>query len=275
MNLSSLLGFIASFTVFGMAVLLSFKNAAVVLDFHAALIVIGGTIAATLICFPAKTVVNLLNVFAKRMLGKNKRNYPEIIEDIVNLSQAYRAGTKMFENAIKNVRDHFLRDGADVLFWLKADVTPDELRNLLETRATTHFKQYMSDAKIFRAISKFPPAFGLMGTVLGMMSLLQALGSAEAKNSIGPSMAIALVATLYGLVLANFVFVPIAENLTKQTQEDQIARLMVVEGIMLIQAGKPTKYVEEHVKSFLLPHQRGESGNHQESKGETSNKKAA
>ena len=75
---------------------------------------------------------------------------------------------------------------------------------------------------------------------------------------IGPAMAIALVATLYGLVLTNFVFIPIAENLAEQTQEDLIARSIVVEGIMLIEADKPTKYIEEKVKSFLLPKQRGE-----------------
>ena len=70
-------------------------------------------------------------------------------------------------------------------------------------------------------------------------------------------MSIALVATLYGIVLANFVFTPIAENLTKQTQEDLTARKMVVEGVMSIVAGKPTAFVVEHVKSFLLPSERG------------------
>jgi chemotaxis protein MotA len=69
-------------------------------------------------------------------------------------------------------------------------------------------------------------------------------------------MAIALVATLYGLILTNFVFIPIAENLTKQTQEDLVARSIVVEGIMLIHADKPTRYVEEKAKMFLLPNQR-------------------
>ena len=131
------------------------------------------------------------------------------------------------------------------------------MRSLLETRVETHFERYMVEADIFRAISKFPPAFGLMGTTLGMIALLQALGRSDAKNLIGPSMAIALVATLYGIVLSNFVFIPIAENLTQQTREDLIARRIVVEGIMLIAADKPTQFVEEKVKSFLLPSERG------------------
>ena len=86
-----------------------------------------------------------------------------------------------------------------------------------------------------------------------MIALLQSLGNANAKNMIGPSMSIALVATLYGLVLTNFIFVPIAENLTKQSKEDMVFKTIVVEGIMLIADNKPTKYVEEKMKSFLLP----------------------
>jgi chemotaxis protein MotA len=146
-----------------------------------------------------------------------------------------------------------------MLFWSK-EISAEELRDLLETRVNTHYKLYMAEAKVFKTMAKFPPAFGLMGTTMGMIALLQSLGSPDAKNMIGPAMAIALVATLYGLVLTNFVFIPIAENLTKQTQEDLMARNIVVEGIMLMNADRPTKYVEEKVKSFLLPKQRRQAG---------------
>jgi chemotaxis protein MotA len=71
-------------------------------------------------------------------------------------------------------------------------------------------------------------------------------------------MAVALVATFYGIVLANFVFTPIAENLTKQSKEDLVARRMVIEGIMLIAADMPTRFIEEQVLSYLLPSERGD-----------------
>ncbi len=111
----------------------------------------------------------------------------------------------------------------------------------------------MTDAITFRTLSKFPPAFGLMGTTLGMIALLQGLGEDGAADKIGPSMAIALITTLYGLAVSNFILIPIAENLAKQAQEDLTMRLMIVEGIMLIQEGEPTKYIEESIKSYLLP----------------------
>lgn len=258
MNFSTLIGFIAAISVFGGALLTSAKNFSIFLDTHAILIVCGGTMSATLICFSLPKVVNLTRVFVKRVLGKNKIEFLQIIDQIVFLSQANRKGRPAFEAAITKVRDPFLADAARVLFWLDAEIAPEELRALLETRAETHFERYHQEAEIFRVMSRFPPAFGLLGTTLGMIALLQALGKADSKNLIGPSMSIALVATLYGIVLSNFIFVPIAENLAQQSREDLIARRIVVEGIMMIAADKPTQFVEEKVKSFLLPSERGE-----------------
>ncbi len=256
MNFTTALGFITASAVFMATAIMSLKDLKVLLDAHAAVIVIGGTIAVTLISFPASRIFTLLKVFFKRMFGANKQNYLGIIDEIITLSKAYRKGFSAFEAAIKEIKHPFLRDGASVLFWVQSDVSPDALRDLLETRVKTHYKLYMDEAKVFKTLSKFPPALGLMGTSVGMITLLQSLGGADSQNQVGPAMAIALVATLYGLVFANFIFIPIGENLTAQTQEDLIARSIVVEGIMLIQAQMPTKFIEEKVKSYLLPSQR-------------------
>ena len=256
MNLGTLIGFLVASFVFVASVIMSFRNVGVIVDIHAGLIVLGGTASVALVCFPISQIIALFKVFIKRLLGKNRRNYEDVLREITILSEARRKGVKPFEAAIPGIRDFFLKDAAAMLFWAQSEISAEELRDLLETRINTHFSLYMNEAKVFRTLAKFPPAFGLMGTTMGMISLLQSLGSPDAKNMIGPSMAIALVATLYGLVLTNFVFTPIAENLTKQTQEDLISRQMVVEGIMLIHADKPTRYVEEKVKSFLLPNQR-------------------
>jgi chemotaxis protein MotA len=258
MNLGTLIGFVLAIASFVATMLMSFKNVAVVLDLHAFVIVIGSTIAVTLICFPAERVFAMLKVVFRRLLGKNRRDYAGLIQEIVMLSDAYRKGEKNFEAVIPKISDPFLKDAANAIFWIKADISPEEMRDLLETRVVTHTKIYTNEAKIFKTLAKFPPAFGLMGTSIGMIALLQSLGGENAKNEVGPAMSVALVATLYGLVLANFVFLPIAENLVEQTNEDTLARNMVVEGIMLIQANKPTKYVEEKIKSYLLPKDRGD-----------------
>ena len=253
MNLGTLIGFIASLTVFVVSVIMSFSNAGVILDVHAALIVIGGTLAVTLICFPLQQITGLLKVFLRRLLRQNKRDQVALIREIVRLSEAYRKGKKQFQSTLGTIQDPFLRGAAEVIFWLEAEVSREELHNLLTTRVKTQLTLQIDEAKVFKTMSKFPPAFGLMGTTMGMIALLQSLGNVNAKNMIGPAMSVALVATLYGLVLTNFILIPIAENLTKQSREDMLLKTIVVEGIMLIADNKPTKYVEERMKSFLLP----------------------
>ena len=189
------------------------------------------------------------------MTGQKKHDYLDIIDQITDLSKAFRKGPKAYEQAIEGIRDLFLKDCAEILFWLESEVTAAELRDLLDTRVQTHYTEYMTDANSFRTLAKFPPAFGLMGTTVGMIALLQSIGG-EGSNNIGPAMAIALLTTLYGLIVANIFFLPIAENLHKLTMDDYLARKMIVDGVMLIQANKPTKFIEERVKSYLIPSKR-------------------
>lgn len=257
MNFSTIIGFTMAVAVFVAATLGSPAGWETYLDWHATVIVVGGSIAATSICFPLPKVLGLTRVFLRRILGRNRFNYAALIEEIVSLAQASRRGRPAFEQAIGKVNDLFLKDAAQVLFWLDAEISHEDLRDLLETRAETHYERYLNEAEIFRVMSKFPPAFGLMGTTMGMIALLQALGSASSRGNIGPAMSVALVATLYGIVGANFILIPIAENLTLQTRDDLVARRIVVEGVMLIAADKPSQFVEEKVKSFLLPSERG------------------
>lgn len=261
MNLFTLIGFFTGIAVFLGSVIFSFQNTSAIIDPKSALMVVGGTIAITMVCFPAEQIKTLLGVFFKRVFGKSKVDYSGVVLQITKLSEAKKQGKTAFQTAIDEIQHPFLKDAASVLFWMKVNVTEDELRKLLETRAQTHFREYMAEANIFKTIAKFPPALGLMGTTIGLIALLQSLGMGEeAKKMIGPSMAIALITTLYGLFFANFIFIPIAENLSKQTQEDRKVRCMIVEGIMLIQADKPTQFVQESVKSYILPKDRKKDG---------------
>ena len=257
MNVTTLFAFLSALAIFSGTVFLSFSNSYAVYDYKAALIVFGGTIATTFVCFPAGQVLTLFKVFWRRVMGKSRRDYDQLIKEIVLVAKASYRGPKAVQAALEEVSDYFLKDAAEIAAWTQSDVPKEKLRELLETRAMTHYRIYMSEAGIFRTISKFPPAFGLMGTTIGMIALLQSLGNAtDAKDMIGPAMAVALITTLYGLALANFIFIPIAENLTKQTEEDQTSRMMVVEGVMLIRDELPTPFIEEYVRSFLLPSQR-------------------
>jgi len=107
-----------------------------------------------------------------------------------------------------------------------------------------------------KIIGKFPPAFGLVGTTLGMITLLQGLGSTDAFQKIGPSMSVALVATFYGLVLANFFIIPVGENLYNAAEDDLTIREIIAHGVMLIREKEHPLIVAEYLKSYLSPEQR-------------------
>lgn len=256
MNLSTTAGFLLSSAVFFASCFLSINNPSVLIDPQSLLVVVGGTMAVSFICFPLNEITGLLKVFFKRIFAGNRKNYSSLVGEIATLSKAKKIGKKDFDQAIINTKDPFLKEGAEILYWAESNVSKEELRELLETRVQTTFNEYMGSADIFRTIAKFPPAFGLLGTTLGMIALLQSLGGNQSIDNIGPAMAVALITTFYGVAFSNFVFIPIAENLTKQTKEELTGRKMVVESLMLINEDKPTKYVEEMSLSFLLPKNR-------------------
>ena len=109
---------------------------------------------------------------------------------------------------------------------------------------------------MFSTLAKFPPAFGLLGAVIGIVSLMQGLGGADAIKTVGPAMAVALVATLYGIAIANFFFIPLGENLAKFNRTDRIIRQMVIDGVKMIRTKTHPLIVEENIKSYLLPSER-------------------
>ena len=258
MNFSTLIGFVASIAVFISSAVLALSMPEVLLDSKSLLVVLGGTVSASLICFPLKEILVLIKVFVVSLFKSENHNYKELIEDIVSLSKAKRDGPKNFETAIGRTRDAFLKEGAGLLFWSASDIQIDEIRDLLETRAATIYKDYDYQANYFKTMSKFPPAFGLLGTTLGMIALLQSLGDNVEISNIGPSMAVALITTFYGVAFANFLLIPIGESLSGINHKQMNYRSLVIESLILIAGGKPTKYVEEKAKSFLLPSKRKE-----------------
>lgn len=260
MSLRTVFGLIASMILFAYSAMSSIDDAKVLLDWKAFLIVLGGTACAALVCFPLEDMWPMIKVFTKRVLKKNSQDYGLIIRELVKLSKAKNKSEKDFESAVSGVSHPFMRDGAELLFWSESNITDEELRDILETSMATHYDEYMGKSEIFNTLAKFPPAFGMMGTTLGMIALLQTLGGSKGMDNIGPGMAVALITTLLGIAFANLVFIPIAENLNSQTKEDALARRMIVEGLMLIQGRKPTRYLEQKLKYFLLPSVRAKVG---------------
>ena len=250
MNISSLIGLFSGIAVMYSALTSTSADLRFFLDFHGILIVCGGTAAAASISFPLIEIIALLKVFLLRVLGRNKTNFHDVIEQIIELNKKLASGANL-NDIIPTLRHEFLREGAILI----ADgiLTPQEIRRTLVQRLKTCEKQLMHEANMFRTIGRFPPAFGLLATTLGMIGLLQKIGEPESQKLIGPAMSIGLIGTLYGVALANLFFIPIAENLTERTRDEVAIRKMILEGILLLKSQTNPISLREQLNSYVLP----------------------
>ncbi len=254
MNLSSLAGISFGVTVMYLALTSTTSDMKMFLDFHGILIVCGGTIAAASISFSVMDVLILLKVFIMNVIGRNRINYSEIISQILELSKKSTLGMTAVGEMANTIRHPFLKEAVVLLG--TGILTESELRATLEQRIRTIESEYMREANMFRTIGRFPPAFGLLATTLGMIGLLQKIGQPDSQKLIGPAMSVGLIGTLYGISLANLVFIPIAENLTERTHKEVALRKMILEGIILIKSQVNPISLRERLNSYVLPKKR-------------------
>ncbi len=240
--------------VFLLTAITAVSNAMVFLDWHAALIVIGGTISAALLSFSASNMWALFKVFLNRVLRGHLSRYSEVITEIVDLAKGYRENESYLKEKVESLQTPFLKEAIELM--IQGGLSPQDIDLILMKRAQTTFKRYEEDSQMFKTLAKFPPAFGLLGAVVGMVALMQGLGGVDAIATVGPAMAVALVATLYGIAIANFIFIPLGENLGKHNRSDKIIRQMVMDGVKLIRQKKHPLVVQENIKSYLLPSER-------------------
>ncbi len=254
MNFSSFFGVFFGISVMYMALSAANSDLSFFLDFHSILIVIGGTTAAASISFPITKVLAMIKVFLLRVLGRQKVDSQNVISQLLELNKKASIGLTSIQEVLPHIKHEFLREAASLV--ASGVLNEKEIRSALEQRLKTIESRYMDEANMFRTIGRFPPAFGLLATTLGMIALLQKIGQPDSQKLIGPAMSIGLIGTLYGIALANLIFIPIAENLTERTQDEMALRRMIAEGIILIKAQANPITLRESLNSFLLPKDR-------------------
>ncbi|HAA90247.1 MAG: MotA/TolQ/ExbB proton channel [Thermoanaerobacterales bacterium 50_218] len=211
------------------------------------MIVVGGTLAATLISYPLKSVIGVFGVLKKAFFNK-LQDPAEIINTLVKFAEkARREGLLALEMDAEEIDDKFLQKGIQLV----VDGTDPELvKSILETDLAFLEERHRAGRAIFETMGQLSPAFGMIGTLIG---LIQMLGSLNNPEEIGPGMATALITTFYGILMANLVFNPIAGKLKVRTSEEVLLREVMIEGILSIQAGENPRIVEEKMKVFLAP----------------------
>lgn len=250
MNFSLPIGFILGAIVVTWTILKEVSNTQIFLNPIALVIVFGGTLASVVICFPLENFVNIIKVIWRALTGKTHTEAVAVIGEIVQLAEFRDDLTSQIGN-IKNI---FLKESIELS--LEGAISEEDLESVLIKRVETQNEKYRQDASIFKTIGKFPPAFGLIGTTLGMIALLQSIGTEGAFQKLGPSMSTALTATFWGLVFANLFLIPLGENLFLASQYDLNVRRIIVEGVMLLKEGKHPVVIEEYLKSHLPPSMR-------------------
>ncbi|MBI2712302.1 MAG: MotA/TolQ/ExbB proton channel family protein [Bdellovibrio sp.] len=254
MNFSSLLGISIGITVMYKALTLTSPDLGFFMDYHGILIVCGGTLAAAGISFPIIDILKLVRVFFVRIIFGHTVDFEQTITDLLELNKKSGIGGTAISEMLPALKNDFLRESVSLV--VTGVLTEPELRATLEQRLKTVETRYMQEANMFRIIGKFPPAFGLLATTLGMIGLLQKIGQPDSQKLIGPAMSVGLIGTLWGIAMANLIFIPIAENLTERTHEEIALRRLILEGVVLLKQQANPITMRERLNSYLLPKQR-------------------
>ncbi|MBN1290277.1 MAG: motility protein A [Candidatus Latescibacteria bacterium] len=252
MDLATIIGLVTGlgFVVFGIlkgGSLLQFY------DLPSILIVGGGTIGATLINYPLTEIIGVIKVVKNAFLHKEKSPLG-IIETLVGFAEtARREGILSLEQQAQSLEDDFLKTGIN----LAVDGTePEYIKDIMSTELDYIEERHKVGAGIFDAMGSYAPAFGMVGTLIGLVNML---ASMDDPSTIGPSMAVALITTFYGALLANLVFLPIAGKLKHRSAGELLLKQLCIEGIMAIQSGDNPRIVEGKLKAFIAPSQRASS----------------
>ncbi|MCE9607550.1 MAG: motility protein A [Planctomycetia bacterium] len=247
MDIASILGVVTALAAMVYAVLAGGGSAGAFIDYPSLACVGGGSIAALLMCYPLKNVMTIGKVY-KVVFVNQLPDVPAVIETLVSLSEtARREGLLALENKIGSLKDPFIVLGIQMAVdGTRPEIIEEVLRTEIESKAMRH-----SVGKgLIDQLGKYGPAFGMIGTLLGLVIML---GNMSDPNSIGPGMAVALLTTLYGALLANAICLPFAEKLNFLNKQELLAMEIVLKGIMAIQSGDNPRVIQQKLNMYLPP----------------------
>ncbi|SHE94671.1 chemotaxis protein MotA [Caldanaerobius fijiensis DSM 17918] len=244
MDVASLVGLVAGFTVIIWSIMMS-GSIATFIDIPSVLITIGGTITSTLLSCPMSVIIQAFKS-AKRVFFQKSMKSEEIIERIIQLANvARREGLLALEDEANGIEDEFLKKG----ILLVVDGTdPKLVRDIMETELTFIEERRKAESGVFKTMATFAPAFGMIGTLIGLINMLKNLND---PSKVGPGMAVALITTFYGSILAYVLFIPIEKKMDSRSKEESLIREVMIEGILSIQAGENPRIIEQKLRAFF------------------------
>jgi chemotaxis protein MotA len=252
MDIATFLGIVSAF---GLVILAVFMGGGLSLfvNVPSLLIVVGGTLGATMINYPLKDVLRAVGV-SKNVFFVKKLQIEEITQQFVALcNKARKEGILSLESDIQDVEDPFMRKGLQ----LSVDgLEPQMIQTILDTEVESLEERHQLGAEIFSTMGTYAPALGMIGTLIGLVQMLQSMDN---PSAIGPAMAVALLTTFYGSILANLVCLPMAGKLRSRSKEESLAKEMIISGVMGLTRGENPRIIEQKMMAFVPPKMRKSS----------------
>lgn len=253
MDLASLIGILACIGLVIMGIISGDDGVAAIknfIDVKSVLITFGGAFGATLTSHQMPDFIRGLKGFTLA-LKVQKYDQATAIKKIIELSNvARKEGLLALEEAAEGLEDPFMKKG---ILLIVDGTEPDLVRAILETEITCIEARHKKVSGFWDTLSGMGPAWGMVGTLVGLVNMLQNMSDASA---LGPNMAVALITTFYGSMLANWICTPVANKLRANNTEEITLKEVMIEGLLSIQAGENPRVIEEKLKSFLAPNDR-------------------
>ena len=221
------------------------------IDIPSIMIVGGGCVAALLSCFPLPKLLELPKVM-KKCIQNPSSEASKLIDQLVGYAEvARRDGILALEGMTAEMTDDLLVIGVK----MAVDGTdPELIEQIMEADVDNMMTRHSSGKGLFDAAGKYAPAFGMIGTLVGLVAMLSNM---EDPSAIGAGMAAALLTTLYGAMISNVLFLPLADRLALRSEDEVLIKSIVIKGVMSIQSGDNPRVVEQKLKTFLSPGARG------------------
>ena len=254
MDIASLIGLIMGFLMLVYGIISNHADIMTYLNFPSAIITFGGALFATMLSYSMQDFLNSMKGI-KLIFKTSSMNTSEMIKSIIDLSNVARTeGLLSLEEAAADLDEPFLKKG---ILLIVDGTDPDLVRGIMETELVSIEARHKTVISFWEALASMGPAWGMIGTLVGLVNMLNNMSD---PSRIGGDMAVALITTLYGSVLANWLCTPVAGKLKAQNAQEMQLKEIMVEGLLSIQAGENPRVIEEKLKSFLAPKERTTEG---------------
>ena len=256
MDIATILGLVICFAMvlLGVATSGGIQALPSYLDVPSIAITFGGAFSAVLAANSLQGFISGLKSFSL-VLKTPQNNTAEMINNIIELSNvARKEGLLSLEEAAENLEDNFLKKG---ILLIVDGTDPELVRAIMETELVSMDSRHKARIGFWENVGSMGPAWGMIGTLVGLVNMLNNMSDA---STIGPNMATALITTLYGSLLANWICAPVANKLKAHNEMEMMQKEIMIEGLLSIQAGENPRVIEEKLKSFMAPVDRMTAG---------------